>query len=76
MLSVLTWWDALCQSDFNKKNAKTLARKGLILYNSANGITTLKEHVYVNHCMITKMFEEVNSLLKDVEKHLQKKDLM
>jgi hypothetical protein len=26
--------------------------------------------------MITKMFEEVNSLLKDVERHLQKKDLM
>jgi len=57
-------------------NAKTQARKCLILYNSANGITTLKEHVYVNHCMTTKMFEEVNSLLKDVERHLQKKDLM
>jgi hypothetical protein len=57
-------------------NAKTQARKGLILYNSANGITTLKKHVYVDRCMITKMFEKVNSLLKDVEKHLQKKDLM
>jgi hypothetical protein len=57
-------------------NAKTQARKGLILYNSANGITTLKKHVYVDHCIITKMFEEVNNLLKDVERHLQKKDLM
>jgi hypothetical protein len=57
-------------------NAKTQARKGLILYNSANGITTLKKHVYVDHCMITKMFEKVNSLLKDVERHQQNKDLM
>ncbi len=51
-------------------NAKTQPRKGLILYNSANKITTLKKHVYVDHCMITKMFEKVNSFLKDVEKHL------
>jgi hypothetical protein len=54
-------------------NAKTQARKGLILYNSVNGIITLKNHVYVDRCMITKMFEKVNSLFKDVEKHLQKK---
>jgi hypothetical protein len=46
-------------------NAKTQARKCLILYISANGITTLKKHVYVDHCMIAKIFEEkVNNLLK------------
>jgi hypothetical protein len=46
-------------------NAKTQARKGLILYNNANGITTLKKHVYANHCMIAKIFEkEVKNLLK------------
>jgi len=39
-------------------NAKTQARKGLILYNNANGITTLKKHVYANHCMIAKIFEK------------------
>jgi hypothetical protein len=39
-------------------NVKTQARKGLVLYNSANGITTLKEHVYVDHCMITKSLKK------------------
>ncbi len=39
-------------------NAKTQARKGLILYSSANGIIALKKHVYVNHCMIAKKFEK------------------
>jgi len=38
-------------------NAKTQARKGLILYNNVNGITTLKKHVYVDHYMIAKIFE-------------------
>jgi hypothetical protein len=27
------------------------------LYNNANGITTLKKHVYVDHYMIAKIFE-------------------
>jgi hypothetical protein len=54
-------------------NAKTQARKGLILYNNANGITTLKKHVYANHCMIAKIFEEVNiSLKKPDERELAK----
>jgi hypothetical protein len=47
------------------KNAKTQARKSFISYNNANGIVTLKKHVYVDHCMITKIFEEVNNLLKE-----------
>ncbi len=46
-------------------NAKTQARKCLILYNSANGIITLKKHVYAKHCIIVQIFEEVNNLLKE-----------
>jgi hypothetical protein len=45
-------------------NAKTQARKSLILYNSAKGITR-KKHVYADHYMIVKIFEEkTNNLLK------------
>jgi hypothetical protein len=56
-------------------NVKTQARKGLTLYNSANGITTLKKHVYVNHCMIEE--KEVNNLLKKLMiDNLQRKDLV
>jgi hypothetical protein len=39
-------------------NAKTQTRKCLILYNIANGIITLKKHVYADYCMIAKIFEE------------------
>jgi len=42
-------------------NAKTQARKCLILYNSAKGITA-KKHVYVDHYMITKIFEEKKTI--------------
>jgi len=41
-------------------NAKTQARKGLLLYNSANGIIALKKHVYADHYRIAKIFEEKN----------------
>jgi hypothetical protein len=35
------------------------------LYNSANGINELKNPVYIDHCMIAKIFEEeTNNLLK------------
>ncbi len=56
-------------------NPKTQTRKGLILYNTTNMITTLKKHVNANHSIIAKMFEEeMNSLLKGkVEKQLAKK---
>ncbi len=55
-------------------NAKTQARKSLILYNSANGIIALKKHVYANHYMIAKIFEKINYLLKEpYEKQLAKK---
>ncbi len=39
-------------------NAKTQARKGLILYNIANEIITLKKHVYADYFMITKVFKK------------------
>jgi hypothetical protein len=39
-------------------NAKTQARKGLILYNNANGISTFKKHVYASHCMIAKYLKK------------------
>jgi hypothetical protein len=55
-------------------NAKTQARKHLILYNDANAIIALKKHVYANHCMIAKIFEKVNNLLKKpYERQLTKK---
>jgi hypothetical protein len=55
-------------------NAETHARKSLILYNNANGIITLNKHVYANHCMIAKIFEKINNLLKEpYEKQLAKK---
>jgi hypothetical protein len=45
-------------------NAKTQARKGLILYNNANEIIALKKHVYAKHCTIVEIFEEVNNLFQ------------
>jgi hypothetical protein len=47
------------------------------LYNNANGITALQKHVYVDYCMIAKIFEkEVNNLLKKpYESQLAKKIL-
>jgi hypothetical protein len=33
-------------------NAKTQARRGLILYNTTNGTITLKKHVFTNHSSI------------------------
>ncbi len=52
-------------SVFLISNVKTQARKGLILYNSASAIIALKKHVYANHCMIAKIFEEIKNLLKE-----------
>jgi hypothetical protein len=49
--------------------------KGLFLYNTTNGITTLKKHMNANHFIIEKLFEEaINSPLKGkVERKLAKK---
>ncbi len=51
-------------------------KQGLIIYNTTNGITTLKKHVNANDSIIAKMFEkEINSLVRgDVEKQLAKKN--
>ncbi len=46
-------------------NAKIEARKGLILYNNANGIILLKKHVYGDHWMIVKIFCRSNNLLNE-----------
>jgi hypothetical protein len=55
-------------------NVKTEARKGLILYNSANGIIALKKHVYANHGRIAKIFEKITNLIKKpYERQLAKK---
>jgi hypothetical protein len=43
-------------------NAK---HKQIKVYNNANGITALKKHIYANLCMITKIIEKVNNLLKN-----------
>jgi hypothetical protein len=45
-------------------NAKIEARKGLILYNNANGIIVLKKHVYGNHCTIVKIFCRSKQFIK------------
>ncbi len=57
-------------------NPKTQTKKGLILYNTTNGITSLKKHVKVNYSIIAKMFEnEVNNPLRgELEKKIAKKD--
>ncbi len=34
-------------------NAKTQAKRGLILYNTTNDIITLKKHVFTNHSSVT-----------------------
>jgi hypothetical protein len=33
-------------------NPKIQAKKGLIIYNTTNGIVTLKKHVNLNHCNV------------------------
>ncbi len=44
---------------------KVQAMKGLFLYNTTNGITTLKKHLNANHSTIAKLFEEaIDSPLK------------
>jgi hypothetical protein len=56
-------------------NFKIQERKHLIIYNTTNGITTLKKHMNASHYSTAKMFEkEVNNQLKGkVKKQLAKK---
>ncbi len=45
-------------------NLETQAKKGLIIYNKTNGITTMKKHVNADEIIIAKMFEgEVNTII-------------
>jgi hypothetical protein len=45
-------------------NLKTQAKKGLIIYNTINGITTLKKHVNIEQIIIVIFFEgEVNTII-------------
>jgi hypothetical protein len=57
-------------------NHKIQTKKGLILYNTTNGITSLKKHVKVNYSIIAKMFEnEVNNPLKgELQKQIAKRN--
>ncbi len=54
-------------------NPKTQTRKGFIIYNTINGITTLKRHGNLDHCSFFFKFEEVNCPLKEYKKQLSKK---
>jgi len=57
----------LCQSSFNNKCQNTSKKKIEI---------ALKQHVYVDHCMIAKIFEEkINNMFKDVKRQPRKKRL-
>jgi hypothetical protein len=52
-------------------NPKTQARKGLIIYNTTNGIVALKKHVNLDHSNIFKNFEKKkNCSLKEDENQL------
>jgi len=62
-----------CNDPILVYNLKIPVRKGLTLYNTTNGIITLKKHVNANHFIIAKKFEEVNSPLRgEVETTWQK----
>jgi hypothetical protein len=51
-------------------NLETQAKKGLIVYNTTNGITTLKKHVNANQIIIAKMFKgEVNTIVPRQLRH-------
>ncbi len=54
----------LCQFSFNNICQNT-SKENFNIYNTTNGITTLRKHVYANHYMIAKIFEKyINNLLK------------
>jgi len=66
----------LCyNAPMNVSNPRTQARKGLISYYKTNGITSLKEHVHVNHYFISQKFEEVQNMMRgrSVERQLANK---
>jgi hypothetical protein len=54
-------------------NPKTQTRKGLIIYNTINGIVALRKHVNLDHFNILKFQEEINCPLREDKKQLSKK---
>jgi hypothetical protein len=55
-------------------NPKTRARKRVIIYNSSNGINTLRKHVNSDHLNIFLKFKEkINYPLKENEKQPSEK---
>jgi hypothetical protein len=57
-------------------NPKIQARKRLIIYNTTNGIVTLRKHDNANHSNVLNFFEKkVNCLLREEEKQPFKKRL-
>ncbi len=57
----------LCHSNpILNLNPKTQAKKGLIIYDTTNGIATLRKHVNTNRSNVLKNFEkEKNCTLKE-----------
>jgi len=64
----------LCQNSLVlNSNPKIQAKRGLIIYNTTNGIVELRKHVNSNHCKILKKIEEeVNNPLREDEKRPSK----
>jgi hypothetical protein len=57
-------------------NPKIQTRKRLIIYNTTNGIVTLRKHDNAIHSNVLKFFEnELNCLLREEEKKPSKKRL-
>jgi hypothetical protein len=60
----------------NASNPRTNARKGLISYYKTNNIMSLKNHVDVDHHLISKKFEEVQNMMRgSVKRQLKEKHL-
>jgi len=53
-------------------NPKTKARKGLIIFNTINGIVALRKHVNSNHFNVFLKFEKMNCPLKEEERQPSK----
>jgi hypothetical protein len=68
-------WCILCHNNsILNVNPKTQARKGLIIYNSFNGIITLRKQVNLDHPNIfLKIEEKINCPLREDEKQPSKK---
>jgi hypothetical protein len=74
-IAIQTMHCILCHSNpILNLNPKTQARKGLIIYNTINGIIALRKHVNSNHSNVLKKFEEANFPFKEEEIQVLKID--